>query len=143
MAVKCGNCKKILTDQNRSKGYRSLCKECYSEYMKNYYKRKPEKYKKHKDDYVRLNDNIWILKAQSLVAQRLIYGCMDCKELDPIVLEFDHRDSSTKKFSISSLMKRKVTEAELIEELNKCDVVCANCHRRRTAKQFGSWRQLL
>lgn len=108
--------------------------------MKQYYKNKPEKYNVHKENYVKNNDSVWFLKAQSMVMERLVHGCMDCGEKNPVVLEFDHRIPSDKKFSISRLMRQKVNENTFIEELNKCDIVCANCHRIRSAKMFGSWR---
>ena len=65
--------------------------------------------------------------------------CMDC--LMPVtvdityVFDFDHRDPLDKLFTISSLYKG-VSYASLIAEMNKCDLVCANCHRHRTQKQF-------
>lgn len=75
---------------------------------------------------------------EKLILERLKEGCMDCGEKNYIVLEFDHREPSTKKHAISS-MKGGATKP-LVKELQKCDVVCANCHRIRTAKMFGNWR---
>lgn len=65
--------------------------------------------------------------------------CMDCGETNIIVLEFDHKDRSTKTANIADLVtKRK----RLLEEIDKCDVVCANCHRIRTAKQLNYYAYL-
>lgn len=67
-------------------------------------------------------------------------GCMDCglrpKFLQ--VLEFDHRPDEMKLFHISDRMASGTME-DLIAEIAKCDVVCANCHRVRTVikNQFG------
>jgi len=108
--------------------------------MRQYYKNNPEKYNKHKDVYVKNNDNIWTAKVDAYIAQKIVTGCMDCGEKDPVVMELDHRNSKEKKYTISSLRRIKVPIEELIEELDKCDTVCVNCHRRRTAKEFGSWR---
>ena len=61
--------------------------------------------------------------------------CTDCDETDVIVLEFDHlRD---KKHNIARMMTYSRKEIE--KEIAKCDVVCANCHRRRTARRAGNW----
>lgn len=54
------------------------------------------------------------------------------------VLEFDHRPDEDKKFNISDGMVVGTME-DLISEIAKCDIVCANCHRIRTVikSQFG------
>jgi hypothetical protein len=56
------------------------------------------------------------------------------------VLEFDHlRD---KRFSIGRELSRR-SWPSIVAEMEKCEVVCANCHRRRTAQRRGSMRSLL
>jgi hypothetical protein len=58
------------------------------------------------------------------------------------VLEFDHIDADAKSFNIGqSLPYRNWTS--ILEEIKKCEVVCANCHRRRTAPRKGSLRAVL
>ena|SRR5215207_2819089 len=64
-------------------------------------------------------------------------SCIICDEKDPIVLEFDHRVHSEKKFSIGEAASKAVTLKALAEEMEKCDVLCANCHRRKTYKERG------
>lgn len=65
--------------------------------------------------------------------------CVDCGESDPIVLEFDHRDDKVS--GICELMDNaSISSLEI--EMAKCDVRCANCHRRKTAKDFGYFRWL-
>ena len=55
--------------------------------------------------------------------------CMDCKIKYPYyVMDFDHREN--KLFNISSCYALDLKKIE--EEIKKCDVVCANCHRIRT-----------
>lgn len=56
----------------------------------------------------------------------LTHPCVDCGERDPVVLEFDHRDPSIKEGRVSDMSKQKVGA-----EIEKCDVRCANCHRKR------------
>ena len=65
------------------------------------------------------------------------HPCVDCGEADPIVLEFDHRDESTKLMSINRMRTMRYSWEAILAEIEKCDVRCANCHRRRTAKQYG------
>lgn len=57
--------------------------------------------------------------------------CVDCGEADPIVLEFDHV-RGTKSFNIGDASRLGVGWQRLRDEIAKCDVRCANCHRRRT-----------
>ena len=63
--------------------------------------------------------------------------CVDCGEADPLVLEFDH--IGDKRFSISAGFSGRNWQS-ILDEMAKCDVVCANCHRRRTAERGGHMR---
>lgn len=65
-------------------------------------------------------------------------GCKDCGEKDPIVLEFDHKDPKTKSFNIGDSYGKSIDSIK--EEILKCDIVCANCHRKRTAKMFNYYK---
>lgn len=67
------------------------------------------------------------------------HPCIDCGEVDPVVLEFDHKDPHTKEFNIAEAFTRCTTSKALVAEIEKCDVRCANCHRRKTARQFNWW----
>lgn len=58
--------------------------------------------------------------------------CEDCEIQYPhYIMDFDHV-RGVKKFNVSQLSKVKSMEA-LLEEIAKCEVVCANCHRHRTS----------
>jgi uncharacterized membrane protein YidH (DUF202 family) len=61
--------------------------------------------------------------------------CADCGEPDVVVLEFDHVAGKHKE--VSALVSAGVPLARLEAELARCDVVCVNCHRRRTAARAG------
>ncbi|HEV2009592.1 MAG TPA: hypothetical protein VGS17_01005 [Candidatus Limnocylindria bacterium] len=62
--------------------------------------------------------------------------CVDCGETNPVVLDFDHVDPTTKRWSVGRMLSRRTTTA-VRREMSKCVVRCANCHRRRTAVQFN------
>jgi 5-methylcytosine-specific restriction endonuclease McrA len=67
--------------------------------------------------------------------------CVDCGEKDPVVLDFDHLSELGKKiYSISEMINSSSCLESLKLEINKCAVRCSNCHRRKTAKDFGSYR---
>ena len=60
-------------------------------------------------------------------------GCYDCGERDPIVLDFDHRVPKDKDFTISDQIRDR-DWYDILNEIVKCDVVCSNCHRKRTQR---------
>lgn len=61
--------------------------------------------------------------------------CLDCDlSFPPFVFDFDHRDPATKSFALSN-KGTAIGYDRLLDESMKCDLVCANCHRRRTHKQ--------
>ena len=64
-------------------------------------------------------------------------GCRDCAADDPVILDFDHR--SDKRANVSTMASWASLET-LRREVAKCDVRCANCHRRRTLAAVGSYR---
>jgi len=78
-------------------------------------------------------------KALVLVGQHLdAHPCVDCGESDTRVLEFDHL--GPKRGNISELAGNGLSVTALRKEISTCEVVCANCHRKRTASRNGSWR---
>lgn len=59
--------------------------------------------------------------------------CDDCREMfAPHMMDFDHRDSSKKLFAITGGHAPLMSHHKLIAEIEKCDIVCANCHALRT-----------
>jgi hypothetical protein len=64
-------------------------------------------------------------------------------EKDLLVLTFDHINPADKKHEISSLLSGFYRLETLIEEVNKCRVLCCNCHARHSATQQMSWRLMV
>ena len=59
--------------------------------------------------------------------------CADCKQEYPhYVMDFDHLDGDEKVASPLTLVMLGASEARIMAEMAKCEVVCANCHRVRT-----------
>lgn len=59
------------------------------------------------------------------------HPCVDCGETDPRVLDFDHIHN--KKHNVSTLLRKEYSWNSILEEAEKCEVRCANCHRKKTA----------
>lgn len=121
---------------NKSKrdGLCAYCIPCRQEYNRSYYKRTPEK-----------NPARVAAKKRGVAAARAYVDahlaenvCVDCGEADPIVLDFDHVRGE-KHLDISLMIARAYSIPKLEAEIAKCDVRCANCHRRVTAVRQG-WR---
>lgn len=94
--------------------------------------------KEAKDRKASLQQERLLRNKQALLAYLLNHPCVDCGEADPVVLEFDHqRDKSA---NVSDLLRWGASLKNIMAETAKCDVRCANCHRRATAKTFGSYR---
>lgn len=60
--------------------------------------------------------------------------CMDCGIQYPsYVMDFDHRDRGTKVATINDMINfHSYSKEKILVEIDKCDLVCANCHRKRT-----------
>lgn len=57
------------------------------------------------------------------------FKCIKCEANHPAVLVFHHRDPSEKDFSVSRLISSQAKIELILEEIKKCDIFCANCHR--------------
>jgi hypothetical protein len=116
-------------------GRNSQCKQCKRQYDNSYYANNPGRQAQIKvSNAERSRSNL-----QFLWDYYSEHPCVDCGESDPIVLQMDHlRD---KLADVSTMMRsaRVTIEAEIA----KCEVRCANCHTRKTAREFGWYSALL
>lgn len=138
MLRRCGRCQQLkpLNDfawrRKRKEQRDNYCRPCRADY-------KQEHYAANRQRYI----DQAMARKRRLAAERAAFlfvffrsnPCSDCGETDPLVLEFDHR--SDKLFGIARGLRDR-SWPTLLNEMAKCDVVCANCHRRRTARR-GGW----
>jgi transcription elongation factor Elf1 len=61
-------------------------------------------------------------------------ACEKCGENHIACLDFHHRDASQKDFSVGSIKEFGWGRERVLNEIEKCMVVCANCHRKLHAK---------
>ncbi len=129
-----------MRDQSRSRLH-SQCKQCYKAKRELFY---IEHYKKYGDTYrtrARIRKAaIKRLRQEQLIEYLADKSCERCGISDLRVLDFDHIDAASKKFGISRGITACYAWEEIVEEIKKCRILCANCHRIRTAEQ-QNWRK--
>lgn len=107
----CTKCKKELpltSFYSRGNGkYRSECKECHRNYVK-------EKYQERKE------------QVSSLKEEK---GCQKCGDKRSYVLDYHHIDPLTKEATIARITSNNNKIENIQKEIEKCVVLCANCHR--------------
>lgn len=128
----------IHNEEHVKKGNRTGCKSCNREYQRKWINANRETHRKR----VRENNKRIIERNRKFICDYLLKNsCIVCGESDIVVLDFDHLDPETKTKTVSELVRTAASLDRLVEEVSKCQVLCANCHRRKTAKEFG-WAKL-
>lgn len=114
------------------------CKECHAAYVKRHYYRNKTAYIKR----AKINRLERQRKARVFLWHYLLsHPCVDCGESDPIVLDFDHvRGHKRSTIAEAVVSNNPWNLTRLAAEIAKCDVRCANCHRRKTAREQGYWK---
>ena len=57
-------------------------------------------------------------------------GCSRCNESTPCCLDFHHRDPSLKVAEVATMAHRGFSISNILVEIEKCEILCANCHRK-------------
>lgn len=136
----CGSCNetKQINEFSKNKckkdGLQTKCKKCNRLYLQDHYE-------ENKDYYAKKRQNVF-KKYQNKVSKiKESTPCKDCGKYYPsYVMDFDHI-SLDKEFNISILINYGNWE-KLQAEIDKCEVVCSNCHRIRTHMRRNAKRRL-
>lgn len=106
----------------------AFCKEAWAKYQREYSARR----RKHgtQPQTERKRNKLKHYEFLEKIAQhKLKKGCKKCGyNRCASALHFHHRDPATKVLEITRALKRSVPKHLVIEEIRKCDVLCANCH---------------
>jgi len=113
-----------------------MCRVCRADYKKQHYAANRGRYV---EQARRRKQEQALARMRYLLKYFETHPCADCRETDALVLEFDHL--ADKRFNIGSALPYRNWQS-ILDEIAKCEVVCANCHRRRTARRRG-WLRLL
>ena len=127
---RCSHCKEYketdMFPKNKSHkdGFHHECKDCANKRRKNYIRYKS----KRNPDY---GKNLSLKRRRELTNWLITNNksCSFCGENEPCCLDFHHIDPSLKKMSISAAF-RSVSKERVLSEINKCVILCANCHRK-------------
>ncbi len=145
----CTHCKKEKSESEfffkvkKTGKLQTNCKACYAikraSYMKQHYEKYGDTYRR------RARERKKIIKGhlqRKLVLYLSDKACEECGISDIRVLDFDHIDPSIKSFGIARGITTGYSWAKIIDEIQKCKILCSNCHRIRTATQFNwkKWR---
>lgn len=140
--IKCSKCLRLLDENEFNWKFKFTkrsyhCKNCSRTYVKHHYMNNRSYYlNKAKIRSKKVKDYVHRMIGNYLLA----HPCVDCGESDLLVLEFDHIDRSTKLGEVARIVKRKLSANKIMEEISKCEVRCANCHRRKTEIESLSWK---
>ena len=126
----CSTCKRrrkvkfFTRNASKKDGLNYSCGECQRAYTRAHYTSNKEYYASKSEDHRK--------KMQALVRGLKDVPCSDCGVRYPhYVMDFDHvRGRKTKQ--VADMVSRSMSERAIRKEAEKCDVVCANCHRERT-----------
>ena len=135
----CGQKKDYIcfNKQKRSSdGLQSRCRDCDTLYAKEWYKKNKSLHcknaTKNKSKYIKRN-------RQFVIDYLSVHPCIDCGEANIVCLDFDHVRGKKHK-NISYIVYAGRSLKTLQKEIDKCDIRCANCHRKKTAKTNGCYK---
>ena len=135
----CSRCKLLKPIQefclrNKDKNViQARCRICTRAAIKDHYYRNREYYLAK----TRKRNKFLLSITKTFIVKYLQkHSCVDCGEKDIVVLDFDHMSDKTD--SIALMRKRRLSLKVIKNEIEKCEVRCANCHRRKTALK-GKW----
>lgn len=113
--------------RNRSAGVRHrYCRDCGKNYTRSHYQRNKRQYiERTLRSHARNREYLHQFKSRP---------CADCGVQYPYyVMDFDHREGEEKLFEMNQV--HLFSMGYIKREIEKCDVVCSNCHRERTYRR--------
>ena len=116
--------------RNRKDGIAAYCRECDKKRQSEWYRKHKERLRPQRDDFAK---RLRLENTKLLIEYLKQHPCVECGEVDPVVLDFDHREN--KRLNISDMVRGKYSWASILEEIDKCDVRCVKCHRLRHAEE--------
>jgi hypothetical protein len=114
-------------DPKKRKEYQ---KKYHSKYDGKYYKRNADKCREYTRNYLKNVRRPKLIELKRLAVEYKGDKCSRCGEVLPdVCYDFHHIDRATKYKEVSCMITELYSWDDIIKELDKCILVCANCHR--------------
>jgi len=91
-------------------------------------------YAKNKAYYIQKAADKKVMMKAWLDEIKASLKCLHCPEDDSVCLDFHHRDPKKKEIQLSAVVKEGWGKDRILKEIDKCDVLCSNCHKKLHAK---------
>ncbi len=115
-------------------------REYQREYQRGWYRRHKERIlEMRKQRRIEIRD--WFRRYKNTL------HCIDCGENHPACLQFHHKNRAKKSFGLGYVAGSGSRGIKtLLKEINKCEVLCGNCHAKRHWREeheFDTWEEIL
>lgn len=98
---------------------RSQCREYHREWYRKNRSKRQEEVRQRKEELA-----VWLTEYKKALK------CQRCPENHPACIDFHHRDSSQKEAKVSDMLRNGCSKESILREIEKCDPLCSNCHRK-------------
>lgn len=140
--INCTKCKEekpvseFYKNKRSKRGYQTHCKQCRSKDYKEKYGvgEYRERILKRNSAYAKIRTKDLKQWYYKLLLEK---SCVLCGESHPAALQFNHINPKDKLANVSFLVGNKFSKETILKEINKCEVLCANCHAKKTAEDFN------
>lgn len=139
----CSKCKQSKLEaefnknKNKADGLNTFCRVCHNAHSKGYYQTHQAKMTSQNRANNKLTRSKRHIQMLEFLATKV---CKDCNTPDTRVLEFDHLPEYEKTMDVGRMLCSGWSWKRVLQEIAKCDIVCANCHRIRTYERSNSYR---
>ena len=126
----CGLWKQQTEFHNSRTGQFSYCRECRRAYDRRYYEERGKAARTERQRARRDAERAWMQSLKSV-------PCADCGGIfPPWVMHWDHLPGYEKRAAVGKMVGSH-SRTLILEEVKKCELVCANCHVIRTISRTG------
>ena len=113
------------------------CRECMSGHQKKYFQ--GDAHERHLAQVKDRKHEVRKVAREYVYQYLLSHPCSQCGESDPVVLEFHHVGG--KDMAVAAMVSAGYSIERIQAEIDKCTILCANCHRKLTVEERGWFKK--